>query len=354
MVGRIREGSRGRSWRFARGGWAFALVLAGLPANAEPGSSPAPAPSEPAPIRDRGALSFIVENDVFAGTDRNYTSGLRLAYTSAPRDPDSGLVRLARRLRVAGEDDLVRFGWSAGQSLFSPEDISREEPLGRQHPYAGWLYLGGSLLVESDRTVDVLALEFGIVGPAALGEPTQKFVHEVVVTTEPRGWDNQLANEPAAALTYDRIWRGLFEWSGPGFGIDVSPNVGLSLGNLRTQATVGATIRIGNALRNDFGPPRIRPSLTGTGPLRRRERIGGYLFAGIAGRAVAHNIFLDGNTTRESLNVERRPWVGDAQAGLVIQLGPAQLGFTGVVRSKEFESQRGLQLFGSVSLSAAL
>lgn len=324
------------------------LLLASFSATAQ---SPEADPAGPI---DRGSLSFVIENDVFTGTDRNYTSGVLMAYLSPPRPEESGLRRFAQRIRLAAPTDRVRYGVSIGQSLFTPEDISVPEPLGDQHPYAGWLYVGGSFVVESARTLDTILLEVGIVGPAAQGEDTQKTVHQIVDTTEPRGWDNQLENEFGVALSYDRKWRGLKRWEMIGLEVDFTPNVGFSLGNILTQANLGATFRIGNDLANDFGPPRIRPSLAGSGPLLQRDNLGWYLFAGVVGRAVAHNIFLDGNTTRESQNVERRPWVGDAQAGLVVQLGRAQLGFTGVVRSKEYETQDEIQAFGALSFSIGL
>jgi hypothetical protein len=51
------------------------------------------------------------------------------------------------------------------------------------------------------------------------------------------------------------------------------------------------------------------------------------------------------------LEVDRRPFVLDVQVGVVIQLLRAQLAFTVVGRTEEFESQRDEQVFGAVSLS---
>ena len=67
-----------------------------------------------------------------------------------------------------------------------------------------------------------------------------------------------------------------------------------------TYLEVGATLRIGNDLPNDYGAPRIRPSLPGSNFFLPRDNFGWYLFAGAGGRAVAYNIFLDGNTDGNS------------------------------------------------------
>ena len=121
-----------------------------------------------------------------------------------------------------------------------------------------------------------------------------------------------------------------------------------------TQATAGLTLRIGNDLADDYGPPRIRPSLAGGGFFNPSDGFGWYVFAGAAGRAVAYNIFLDGNTRRDSLEVDRRPFVLDVQAGIVIQLLRAQLALTVVARTEEFETQEEEQIFGAVSVSFKL
>ena len=78
---------------------------------------------------------------------------------------------------------------------------------------------------------------------------------------------------------------------------------------------------------------------------------GWYVFAGVEGRAVAHDIFLDGNTWRDSRSVDREPLVGGASLGAVLVLPWARLTYTHTFRSKEFEGQCDRARFGAVSLS---
>jgi hypothetical protein len=316
------------------------LALLGPPASAAP--------------PDRGSISFVFENDVFVGTDRNYTNGLLLSYLSGAQSEETLPSRVARALSIGAPPDVTRFGVSLGHSLFTPEDISVATPLPDQHPYAGWLYLGASLVAERGRHLDALSLQVGIVGPAAQGEWAQKKVHELVDTTEPRGWNNQLKNEPGVVVTWDRVWRLDAPFRAGRIGADVLPSVSLSAGNVLTQAAVGAMFRLGTGLEGDFGPVRIGPSLAGAGPRTLRDRFGGYFFVGGAGRAVAQNIFLDGNTTRRSQSVDRRVLVAEGQGGLVLFYGRYQLAFSAVVRSREFETQRTTQAFGALSIGARL
>ena len=94
----------------------------------------------------------------------------------------------------------------------------------------------------------------------------------------------------------------------------------------------------------------MRPSLAGVehfagGPLSWS------LFAGVQGRAVARNLFLDGNTFEDSASVDRNPLVGDFQTGFTISAGDWRLAYTYVTRTEEFDTQPTQQDFGALALS---
>lgn len=95
--------------------------------------------------------------------------------------------------------------------------------------------------------------------------------------------------------------------------------------------------------------------MPGSGFFIPRHGFGWYLFAGIEGRAVARNIFLDGNTFRDSRNVDKEPLVGDLQFGIAITWRNLRLGYTHVLRKREFKGQGGRRDdFGAISLSLQL
>ena len=75
--------------------------------------------------------------------------------------------------------------------------------------------------------------------------------------------------------------------------VDMMPSAGVALGNTHSYGSVAATFRFGNRLANDFGTPRIRPSVAGSEYYEPRpdERLGAYMFVSVGGRAVARNIF---------------------------------------------------------------
>ena len=109
--------------------------------------------------------------------------------------------------------------------------------------------------------------------------------------------------------------------------------------------------RLGRRLPHDYGPPRIQPSLPGSGFFVPQNGFGWYLFAGVEGRAVARNIFLDGNTFRDSRSVDKEPLVGDLQFGFALTWSDVRLGYTHVLRTREFKTQGKTSEFGAVSLS---
>jgi lipid A 3-O-deacylase len=78
---------------------------------------------------------------------------------------------------------------------------------------------------------------------------------------------------------------------------------------------------------------------------------GAYFLAGVDGRFVLHNIFLDGNTWRESHHVTKRPFVGDGRVGLGLVFQMAEISFAHVFRTREFNDQKRSDSFGSVTLA---
>jgi hypothetical protein len=312
----------------------------------------------------KGVFSLVVENDSLAsGADRNYTSGVKLGYVSEfERAPD--WIDGARGLTRAFSDSEPDFwGLAIGHSIFTPEDISANPAPPDQHPYAGWLYMQIMVGAEEDRAdgreprfLDTYELEIGLTGPSALGEEAQRGIHDFLGAPDPQGWDSQLRDELAFAVSFDRRWRPPWARLSTDIGgleFDLTPNAGVTLGTLRTEARLGAAARIGWRLDNDYGPPRVRPSLSGI------EHFGGgplswQVFAGVQGRAVARNLFLDGNTFEDSASVDRNPFVADFQTGFAISAGDWRLAYTYVWRTEEFETQPTRQDFGALAISVRL
>ncbi|MBA4743098.1 MAG: lipid A deacylase LpxR family protein [Azoarcus sp.] len=305
--------------------------------------------------RPQGTLNFVVENDLFYDVDRHYTNGVRIAWVPDQSRPVPEWARdLAGLMPWYPESKTIRYGYAFGQSLFTPSDIEVENPARGERPYAGWLYGAIGLGVERGRVVDQFGLSIGVVGPAALGEQTQKFVHKHIGSPKPLGWDTQLKNELGVVATWQRSWQGLARTRLLGHEADFSAHSGIALGNVFTYFGSGFMLRFGPSLPNDYGPPRIQPGLPGSSDFAPPRSFRWYAFAGAEGRAVGRNIFLDGNTFRDSRSVDKRRLVGDVQVGVVLDWRDARVAFTHVWRSREFHGQDGSDKFSAISLSFKL
>jgi len=304
-----------------------------------------------AQANERGTLNFVLENDIISGSDRNYTNGFQIDYLSAARGPGSLAAALLGWLPGNDGGD-TRWGWQLGQQIYTPRNTDATELLPDQRPYAAWLYGGLSAIYSTDNHIDSWSLSVGTVGPDALGEEIQNGVHDLINSDNSRGWDNQIDNEIGYSLIVERKWRALELMSSEGgFGIDFLPHIGLSLGNVQQYANAGLTFRFGSDLDNDFGPPRIRPSLPGTGYFVPRDGWGWYLFLGLDGRYVDKSIFLDDHDDADLWNIEKKDWVGDAQAGIVLTWREVRFSYTHVYRTEQFDQQLDADRFGSLAVT---
>lgn len=299
---------------------------------------------------DKGIFNVVIENDIFAGSDSDYTNGFRFSWLSSEERMPGWIQSVAQALPLASEGNK-RISIAAGQSMFAPEDLSRTDLVVGDQPYAGWLYGSVGMVSDTGTTLDNVMLTLGVVGPSSLAEPSQKFVHHVVDSPQPSGWGNQLKDELGIILTYERKWRAIIEASPFGFAVDVTPHAGVNLGNISTDTTVGATFRLGYDLPADYGPPRIRPSLPGSDFFIPTKELGGYLFTTIGERAVARNIFLDGNTFKDSPSVDKKNFVSSLQVGAAVTYGETRLSYTQVFMTKEYETQKRPSVFGTLTLS---
>jgi lipid A 3-O-deacylase len=303
---------------------------------------------------DKGIFSLDVENDSLGllGTDKGYTSGVRASWVTAPQNTPKGAVNLARQVPLFANWGLVRSEYAIEQVIFTPGDTTVLVPNPLDRPYNAWLNASFGLIGETGPILDNISLGVGVVGPAALGRETQAFVHKIYGIPSPNGWASLVNNEPTLQLRYQRSWRAIVAHNfNSDYGVDLTPDLGAAVGNVYTLANAGMTLRVGKHLQHDSGPPRIGPVAPGSGFFESHTALGWYLFAGVEGRAVARNIFLDGNTFVDSQHVSKEPFVADLRAGLVITVDQIRFSYTHVWRSREYYGQLKGDQFGAISAS---
>ncbi len=322
--------------------------------------------ADPAPLACNAATAcefqFYIENDMLSGTDRYYTNGIKFGggVKADPlierifHEPAESVLR-----RISKDPGDVKFGLFLGQNIYTPRIINTALPQPFDRPWAAWLYVGGvAQAVQGDR-LQTVELDLGLIGPAALGKPVQTEWHKLIGVDTPQGWGNQLHNEPGVLLAYLEKWR-----YGAATGLQAVPHFGATVGNVMSLARVGGIVRVGQNM-SGFGPDTIEP---GGAMLQRTRRSDSqsqskgsdpksyewYVFAGIDGRLVGRNIFLDGNTFRDSAAVDRRLFVHDLKAGFSLRIAPLRVSLTHVQRSAEFTTplgSAGIQRFQSINVS---
>jgi len=304
-------------------------------------------------------LSVSHENDMFGGdSDRYYTSGVRITWFDSDIEVPPGIDMLADKIPTFDLNDKTFTFYTFGQNLYTPADIRVRAQPQNDRPWAAFLYGSVGLATPSYRAdnslshVDELEFTLGVVGPEALGEQSQKFIHKHISDSPiPQGWDNQLDFEPGFIVSWQR--RFPFEWEeqfGP-VHARLEPNLSASLGNIRTNIGAGATLVFGSDRELDT-PTRVRPAIPGTGIfLSQDDTFNWQLFAGIEGRLVGRDIFLDGNSFSNSHSVDKEYTVGDLSTGISLFYDDYRLSYTFNVRSKEFKDQDEDSIFGSVTLT---
>jgi hypothetical protein len=327
-----------------------AALLAALSLPAAAQTAPQTNPS----ATERGAFSILFENDLFFNSDHDYTNGVELGYTTAPDDTPDWAIAIARSLPFFTKQGDVRTHYAIGQTMFTPRDISLVNPPLTDRPYAGFLYGSMGVVADSGVHLDQLQVTLGVIGPDSLAENSQNFVHDIIHDAEAKGWGTQLHNEPGIIINYERAYKVIKPQSFLGGVFDIEPHYGVAVGNVYDYANAGAMARFGFNLPKDYGPMRIQPSLPGSDYFEPTAGFGAYVFAGVDGRAIARNLYLDGNTFESSRSVSKMNLVGDLTFGAAVTFDSFRLAFTRVIRSREYKTQPNQSQFGAVDLTVRL
>ncbi len=327
--------------------------------------------SESTPEPSKLQVLLQLDNDLFSGSDRDYTSGIRLGFVQElPFESDEG-QRMHKRFQDASnvlyrslnflgikEDSNLRFARGVGlsQLLFTPEDPRALRAPEGERPYAGWLGLEYSLHAKSEDLVNSITVAIGTTGEASLAQPSQDWVHRNISNSPLfQGWDSQVPGELTLNLHFDhkRRFRNLYKVGTRGLEIDGYYEGGLALGNFRTDAYVGSLARIGFRLPSSFSTPRVQLGSYGHQLFSDNRdfdnKISAYAFGGVRATGVLHDITLDGPVFRDfDTGVKSSSLVGELIYGFGMRYKKVELIYSQTIRSEEFNSQTENLQFGSV------
>ncbi len=314
-----------------------------------------------------------LDNDLFSGSDRDYTSGVRVGFVrevplesargqrmnKRARDGTREIQAWLQSLRIPDDEEL-RFahGFGLTQLLFTPEDPTALSAPPGERPYAGWLGLEYSLHVKAERFVNSLTLTMGTTGENSWAQPSQDWVHRNISNSPIfQGWDSQVPNELTLNLHFDHKQKfyNLTRKLGRHLETDGYYEGGFALGNFRTDAYIGAVGRIGYRLPSNFSTPRVQLGAYGhklfDNDRDYGKKFSAYAFGGMRATGVAHDITLDGTVFRDfDTGVESNPLVGELVFGFGARYRGIDLVFSQTLRSDEFDGQTENLRFGTVML----
>ena len=323
----------------------------------------------------KGYLTFFFDNDLFSGTDENYTNGARLSWITEGKPAVNIPIVQANLHRFSGGSDSLAwmrkfwgfrhpaqieysYGFALSQLMFTPATREALVPPPGERPYAGWTGIGFSLHARDSHAQNSVEIAIGVVGPSSYAEQTQNVIHDFRDIERFAGWDSQIPNEITLNLYFNQRRRIelLDTWRSLPFGIRVDgfQETGFALGNFRTYAHLGFLIRAGWNLPVEFADPRLTPTahsqrLYSGG--RNRSKWSFYGLAGAQISGILHDITLDGPVFRNyDTGVDREPFVGELYAGFGIRYSDLEFSYVHTFRTKTFETQADSQSFGSLAV----
>ena len=316
-----------------------------------------------------GIISLFVENDVFAGFDGGYTNGVKFVWVSPelnsglkPFRVAGWLETMSRGICLFRPKDSRRFiSVSLGQNIYTPVDLERSDLIADDRPYAGIAYAELGFHAAGRSSMETFAIEAGLVGPHSFAGDIQKFLHKLFGWMYPNGWAHQLKDEPVLGLAYDHKWKIRPGAESRRLNWDAVTHAGASLSNAVTGANIGLELRAGWNIPDDFGTSLIQAGSDSASLFEERDRrlsgrnpFGFHVFVALEGHAVLRNIFLDGNTFRDSHHVEKNPFTADLLAGLAFHTGRFKFSFAYVVQTMQFKAQNNYPVYGFLNMSLVL
>ncbi|HEX4330233.1 MAG TPA: lipid A deacylase LpxR family protein [Burkholderiales bacterium] len=386
------------------------------------------------------------ENDTFYNTDRNYTDGIRMTLKrgsgkATSYDPDkNGLIPPLNTESEKGDCDApekpaddntpgakpnpakatkahedlpcyrAAYSMVLGQNMYTASDIrlKPDQIPAKDHPYGAWLYVGLHREVyTSDERYWQYGFDVGCIGPCALGQPAQNFIHKYITDSpSPQGWGSQIHNELGVEFRYEHAWRAFRyvlgrrdgealhlgrSYAGAPLAFDLRPSVSFGLGNIQTYGGFGATARFGwfrstyetmrldthpieSLAQDDHAQPEAADGATADAPkLATARRETGRAASGDSGGSwvsktelfgftrvnadlVAYNAMLQGGlfNTSSPKTVGARPYIAEYELGVAAAYGQFSMSVSTITRHEwDTAGFRYGQHFGRIAVEFA-
>lgn len=297
--------------------------------------------------------NIYFENDMYFNTDYDYTAGIRLSFLYNVKNPGENIFDFSPL--NFGDANTYR-SFAIVHQMYTPKNKYATMLIPDDRPYAGWTYLETGLHKSSRKHLRSLNIKVGIIGPYSGAEDLQNFTHRVIGYPRVYGWDNQLSTEVGVNLKYSHKWRLMYKKNHI-FESSFVPFGEIELGNVSTKATGGFSMRIGYNIPKDFGVSSIDIGGEDGIPAYKEEiltknKCWSFSFnIHAATSLVARDIFLDGNTFKESHSVNKEEIIGYGGVGISIRYQRFIFDFIQTYNTRKFTSEDRGHDTGSIVIS---
>lgn len=298
-------------------------------------------------------LSVSLDNDLFTGSDDGYTNGLFISSFKLNSEALTSEAKLPWYLRLQGRmaNAVTADSWvevqNLSQVMVTPTDIEAAPPDTNDLPYAGFLFWQGGIAAIHESHTTYISMLIGTVGPAALGEQSQKTIHRATGSMIPQGWDYQLENELLLGLSASRFKQKQLAPIGS-IETDVVSGVYGNLGNYRSGLGGAAFLRIGKLLKESHG---VFAMFTGREVNPVAQQQGWFGFLGATAYYELNNMIFQGNSSsNNTTSLEWDKHFGGVTAGFAFSKQKWAFSFNisdmGTLGDKYYGRQR----YGSISV----
>lgn len=185
-------------------------------------------------------LYFDMDNDMLFSTDSYYTAGIGISYTRKElKHTPAQLV-----WKLTQSTNLSYTGFGIQQRIFTPSSITEPDLIENDQPYSAYI-MASNFSISINPTSHLKLsneLGIGIMGPAAGGGEMQTFVHQIVGSPSPIGWENQLQNTFLIDYQF-RVEKGIFNGK---IANHIIPFAEARIGTLTNRLKLGMMIKLGN------------------------------------------------------------------------------------------------------------
>ncbi|MGA1029385.1 MAG: lipid A-modifier LpxR family protein [Flavobacteriaceae bacterium] len=242
-------------------------------------------------------LGLSVDNDLYFGTDRYYSSGIFVGYGK----------RLPERKKDSLKGAIRTTHWTFGQEITTPHLRLTRDLKKIDYPYNGWLFLGYLQEVfQTPKKGYGFGIEMGMTGAeVSLAKPVQNTYHQLVLGLPSLSWvatQVQALHVNVLATFYESIaWKKQLNWVFYGRG---------ELGTFQTTLLSRFGLQWSTFEGLPFFGQRLENLTSGTA-----------FYVGVQGEYRAHDYAVAGSMFQENgaLAVEAVPFKQEWEVGFLFQ-----------------------------------